>query len=45
MNKQQNDLLTDKCRQIRYLIIDEIGELGVGHAGGSMLLEIKPCEN
>jgi transketolase len=36
MNKQQNDFLTDKCRQIRYLTIDEIGELGVGHAGGSM---------
>jgi len=36
MNMQQNDFLTDKCRQIRYLTIDEIGELGVGHAGGSM---------
>lgn len=36
MDKQQKDFLTQKCTRIRYLTIDEIGELGVGHAGGSM---------
>jgi transketolase len=29
-------LLEDKCRHIRRLIINEIGNLGVGHVGGSL---------
>lgn len=36
MDRQQKDFLNQKCTRIRYLTIDEIGELGVGHAGGSM---------
>lgn len=36
MDKKQIDFLVEKCRQIRYLTIDEIAELGVGHVGGSM---------
>ncbi|GHT84769.1 transketolase [Bacteroidia bacterium] len=36
MNKKELQELQDKCRHIRYLIIEEIGKLGVGHLGGSM---------
>lgn len=36
MDKAQREFLTEKCRHIRYLIMDEIGKLGVGHLGGSM---------
>lgn len=36
MDTIQNEFLTDKCRHIRYLVMDEIGKLGVGHLGGSM---------
>jgi len=36
MQSEEKDFLNDKCRQIRYLTIDEIAEFGVGHAGGSM---------
>lgn len=36
MEREVKEQLKDKCRQIRYLTIDEIGELGVGHVGGSM---------
>lgn len=36
MDKQLKDFLNQKCIRIRYLTMDEIGELGVGHAGGSM---------
>lgn len=32
----KNQHLVDKCRDIRYLIMDMIGRLGVGHAGGSL---------
>ena len=30
------DSLNKKCNYIRKLIVDEIGELGVGHIGGSL---------
>lgn len=36
MERRLKEELEDKCAQIRYLTIDEIGELGVGHVGGSM---------
>lgn len=36
MNKDEILVLEDKCRHIRRLIIDEIGNLGVGHVGGSL---------
>lgn len=33
LNKKELDT---KCRRIRYLIMDQIGKLGVGHVGGSL---------
>lgn len=36
MEKNEKEYLQNVCRRIRYLTIDEIAELGVGHAGGSM---------
>jgi transketolase len=33
--KKKSDLM-EKCKEIRYLIADEIGTLGVGHIGGSL---------
>jgi|GEM_PF-3268348 len=36
MDQKEREFLEQKCARIRYLTIDEIGELGVGHAGGSM---------
>ena len=36
MEQEMKDFLNQKCTRVRYLTIDEIGELGVGHAGGSM---------
>jgi len=32
----EKDLLIEKCRQIRYDLIDSVGTLGVGHLGGSL---------
>lgn len=36
MNIREVNALQDKCRRIRFLTIQEIGKLGVGHLGGSM---------
>jgi transketolase len=36
MNQTEKQLLNKKCQEIRYLTIDQIGTLGIGHAGGSM---------
>lgn len=36
MEKQEAVFLNDKCRHIRYLILDMIGKLGVGHIGGCL---------
>ncbi|MDR1903605.1 MAG: transketolase [Treponema sp.] len=36
MDDERRTFLNDKCRYIRYLIIDEIGKLGVGHVGGCL---------
>lgn len=36
MDTDRKNKLDDKCRHIRYLIMDEIGKLGVGHLGGCM---------
>ena len=36
MEQKLKEMLNHKCTRVRYLTIDEIGELGVGHAGGSM---------
>jgi transketolase len=36
MDAERLNLLTDKCRHIRYLLLDEIGKLGVGHLGGCL---------
>lgn len=36
MEQKLKNMLNKKCTRVRYLTIDEIGELGVGHAGGSM---------
>lgn len=36
MNNSEIQLLEDKCKQIRRLIINEIGKLGAGHVGGSL---------
>lgn len=36
MKDEEKKNLNRLCKRIRYLTIDEIGELGVGHAGGSM---------
>ena len=36
MKDEEKKNLNRICKRIRYLTIDEIGELGVGHAGGSM---------
>ena len=41
MDQKEREFLEQKCARIRYLTIDEIGELGVGHAGGSM--DINGC--
>lgn len=36
MEQKERAYLEQKCTRVRYLTIDEIGELGVGHAGGCM---------
>lgn len=36
MDQKEKDFLNQKCTRVRYLTIDEIAALGVGHAGGSM---------
>lgn len=36
MKRQEIELLNEKCRHIRYLIMDAIGKLGIGHAGGCL---------
>jgi transketolase len=36
LNYDKGSDLTKKCAEIRYLIADEIGTLGVGHIGGSL---------
>lgn len=36
MKENEIKNLNEKCRHIRSLIIEEIGELGVGHVGGSL---------
>jgi transketolase len=36
MNSNEIQLLEDKCKHIRRLIIDEIGKFGVGHVGGCL---------
>lgn len=36
MDQKEKDFLNRKCTRVRYLTIDEIAELGVGHAGGCM---------
>ncbi|HBU12810.1 MAG TPA: transketolase [Clostridiales bacterium] len=36
MNADEIKNLQDKCREIRYLTIEAIGAVGVGHLGGSM---------
>lgn len=36
MDKNEIMLLEDKSRHIRYLLMDEIGKLGVGHVGGCL---------
>jgi transketolase len=36
MDTERINFLNDKCRHIRYLVLDEIGKLGVGHLGGCM---------
>lgn len=36
MNKSEEKLLIDKSRHIRYLIVEEIGKLGIGHLGGCL---------
>ena len=36
MDQKEMEFLKQKCTRARYLTIDEIGELGVGHAGGCM---------
>ena len=36
MNKSEEQLLIDKSKHIRYLIVDEIGKLGIGHIGGCL---------
>ena len=36
MDQKEMEFLKQKCTRVRYLTIDEIGELGVGHAGGCM---------
>ena len=36
MEEERKRFLIDKCRHIRYLTMDAIGRLGVGHLGGCM---------
>ena len=36
MDDNIKQFLNDKCRRIRYLTVDAIGKLGVGHLGGCM---------
>lgn len=36
MNKAKYQELNEKCRRIRYLTLDAIGKLGIGHVGGCM---------
>lgn len=36
MDKKEIEFLEKKSRHIRYLIMDEIGKLGVGHVGGCL---------
>ena len=36
MDKNEVLLLEKKCRRIRYLIMDAIGKLGIGHIGGCL---------
>lgn len=38
MERSEIQFLEEKSRHIRYLIMDEIGKLGVGHVGGSLSL-------
>jgi transketolase len=36
MEEERKQFLIDKCRRVRYLTMDAIGKLGVGHLGGAM---------
>ena len=36
MDDNVKQILDNKCRRVRYLIVDAIGKLGVGHLGGCM---------
>ena len=36
MDNSEKNFLTEKCRQVRYDVMDSIGTLGVGHFGGSL---------
>jgi len=36
LDRDQTAAMKEKCREIRYLTMDAIGRLGVGHVGGSM---------
>lgn len=36
MEQTELNALKEKCRHVRYLIMDQIGKLGVGHVGGSL---------
>lgn len=36
MDQKEKNFLNQKCTRVRYLTIDEIADLGVGHAGGCM---------
>lgn len=36
MNQSEKQQLNELCRQVRYLTMDEIGTLGVGHVGGCL---------
>lgn len=36
MTNQEKLALKEKCRQIRYMAMDAIGRVGIGHVGGSM---------
>lgn len=36
MDKSEAKALEDECQRIRYLIMDAIGRVGIGHVGGSL---------
>ncbi|MBQ4101079.1 MAG: transketolase, partial [Oscillospiraceae bacterium] len=36
MNASEKQQLNELCKEIRYLTMDEIGTLGVGHVGGCL---------